>query len=138
MHTSEAINLEKEHARWQAEHGHWLKDLTIWHRRHKDAQVILDELERSLKSFSEQVEAQRSHIEQHQEVLRMHEDAMLWRQQHGGTKKNIGFSPAIDPVHRVQEDIHEQERSIHQQLAKMHETIRMDATRLAEALGLIV
>jgi hypothetical protein len=135
MDTTETKQLEKEHARWQAEHGHLLKDLTIWHRRHKDARAIVDEIEGSLKNFSDQVEAQRAHIEQHKEVVRMHEDALLWRREHAGIR--IPGAPiGRDPVHSLQQEIHNQEKDVHRQLANLHQKIRNDATRLSEVLGL--
>jgi hypothetical protein len=135
MATIEAKGLEKDHSRWQSEHGHWLKDLTIWHQRHKAAQDIVDALECSLKEFSDQVEAQRSHIEQHNEVVKMHDNAMSWRREHPEKKKGA-TAGSSDPIHEFQTEIHQHEKDIHQQLAKMHEKIRTDAARLVDALGL--
>jgi hypothetical protein len=124
--------LLKDHARWDSEHGHWLKDIEVWHRRHRDAQDIIDTMQKSMKEFSDQVEAHRSSINHHREVVRLHEAAMAWNEQHS-SKHHEG-----DSIHKYQEEVHSTEGMIHRKLLELHQKVANDVMKMAYKFGLNV
>ncbi len=122
----------KDHARWESEHGHWLKDIEVWYRRHRDAQDIIDTMKKSMKEFSDQVEAHRSSINHHREVVRMHEAAVAWIKQHP-SKQVEG-----DSMHKFQEEVHTTESLVHRKLLELHQKVANDVMKMAYKFGLNV
>ena len=134
METSQDIKLSKDHARWESEHGHWLKDLEIWYQRHRDAQDLIDSMEKSLKEFSDQVEAHKSNVKHHRDVVKMHEAAISWHKLHP-PKSGEGDDGAM---HKFQEEVHLSEGQVHRRLLELHEKVANDIMKLAYKFGLNV
>ncbi len=134
METSQEKKLARDHARWESEHGHWLKDIEIWYRRHRDAQDLMDSMRKSMQEFSDQVEAHRSHIKHHHDVVRMHEAAMAWNSQHPPKVKETGN----DSMHRFQEEVHQTEAKVHRHLMEIHQKVANDVMKMAYKFGLNV
>ena len=132
MEPSIEQKISKDHARWDSEHGHWLKDIEVWHRRHRDAQDIIDTMQKSMKEFSDQVEAHRSSINHHREVVRLHEAAMAWNKQHP-SKRDEGEG---DSMHKFQEEVHSTEGMIHRRLLELHQKVANDVMKMAYKFGL--
>ena len=128
MDTTSDQELKKSHARWESQHGHWLKDLEIWMTKHEDAREIIDSLERSLKTFAEQVEVHKAHIKDHHHLVQMNEEALAWRQQHPG-KKGQG---AARKVQKFQQRFHDLEEEVHELLRLTHSNVVDDIEKLAD------
>jgi len=124
-------SISKEHARWKSEHGHWIKDLEIWHARNLEAQDILDDMERSLKDFSNQVERHIVHIEKHGHLIRMHEDALAWRREH--PPKKVDKNDSVS--HQFQQKIHRKEYEIHESLRQIQNRLIDDVCKLGDTFG---
>jgi hypothetical protein len=134
MEISRVQKTDKDHARWESEHGHWLKDIEIWYRRHRDAQDLIDSMKRSMQQFSEQVEAHRSHINHHHEVVKMHESALAWNKLHPPNIKDV----ESESIHRFQNEVHQSEAKVHRQLMELHQKVANDVMKLAYKFGLNV
>jgi hypothetical protein len=134
MEISRVQKTDKDHARWESEHGHWLKDIEIWYRRHRDAQDLIDSMKRSMQQFSEQVDAHRSHIKHHHEVVKMHESALAWNKLHPPKMKDV----ESESIHRFQNEVHQSEAKVHRQLMELHQKVANDVMKLAYKFGLNV
>ena len=124
--------LKKDHARWESEHGHWLKDLEVWDARQQHAIEIFESLEKSLKSFSGQIEVHSSLIKNHKYIIKMHEDAISWQKEHPPKKVVEG---EVD-MHSFQQEIHSHEKERHEHLRKTHQEIVARIGELAESFNL--
>lgn len=129
-HTKKSLN--KDHARWESEHGHWLKDIEIWYRRHRDAQDLMDSMKISMRDFSDQIEAHRAHIKHHHDVVKMHEAAIAWNKLHPPRIKDTNN----ETMHRFQEELHQTEASIHRKLMEIHQKVANDIMKMAYKFGL--
>lgn len=134
MERPTTVNVTKDHARWESEHGHWLKDIEIWYRRHRDAQDLVESMQKSMQEFSNQVEAHRSHIKHHSEVVKMHEAALAWNKLHPPKQSETNDSS----MHRFQEEVHQNEAQIHRKLLETHQKVANDVMKLAYKFGLNV
>jgi len=134
MEISKIQKTDKDHARWESEHGHWLKDIEIWYRRHRDAQDLIDSMRKSMQEFSDQVEAHRSHIHHHHDVVKMHEAALAWNNLHPVKAKGSGN----ESMHRFQEEVHQSEAKVHRHLMELHQKVANDVMKMAYKFGLNV
>lgn len=134
MEISKVQKTNKDHARWESEHGHWLKDIEIWYKRHRDAQDLIDSMKKSMQEFSDQVEAHRSQIKHHHDVVKIHEAALAWNELH---PPRVGFMDS-NSVHRFQEEVHHTEAQVHRKLMELHQKVANDVMKLAYKFGLSV
>ena len=132
MKITEEVNLNKDHARWESEHGHWLKDIEIWYQRHRDAQDLIDAMAASLKLFSAEVEAHKSSIKHHRDVVKIHEAALAWHKDHPA-KHGEAKDQAM---HKFQEEVHLNEGQVHRRLLELHQEVANDIMKLAHKFGL--
>ena len=132
MEQTNQFNLAKDHARWESEHGHWLKDLAIWKDQHSDAREILDSIEESLQEFADHAENHLAQIKEHQNVVKLHEDAISWRKEH--PRKKLGES--AEGAHLAQQEIHDRELQIHEMLRRIHHKVADNVANLADTFGL--
>lgn len=134
MEISKVQKTSKDHARWESEHGHWLKDIEIWYRRHRDAQDLIDSMRKSMQEFSDHVEAHRSQVKHHHDVVKIHEAAMAWNKLHPPKLRESGN----DSMHRFQEEVHQTEAKVHRQLMELHQKVANDVMKMAFKFGLNV
>lgn len=119
----------REHARWESEHGHWLKDLRIWENKHQVIRHSVDRIIAALNSYDETVEKHAQSIRHHEDVLKMHEDAIAWRREH--QKVAHEEQPNIREFENV---MHAGEKDAHGKLRALHEDVLQEIDELSTKL----
>lgn len=123
-----------EHARWESEHGHWLKDLRVWETKHQEIRDSVDGIIQALNKYDETVEQHSKAIQQHHEILKMHEDAMAWRREH---HKRPTDDEAVS-MHEIESEAHKSEKDAHATLKVLHDTVLQHAMTLVDRLRLSI
>lgn len=132
MQTISDTQIKRDHARSESEHGHWLKDLEIWENQTIRAEQIMTSMHTLIDEFNAQAETHKKFIDEHRQILRMHEDALSWEKDH---PKKDDQTAAIN-LHNKQEEIHEEQRRVHATLQDLRNQIVGEVAGLAAVFNL--
>lgn len=108
-------DMQHDHARWSAEHGHWRKALRIWEEEHAKAIGICSNIELLVKKFDALFPIEQRNIILHEEEVRLHSKEL----EHAVK----GSKHPGEELHKCGVTEHQKEQEAYIELQALHQSI---------------
>jgi hypothetical protein len=127
MHERHVEEMQKDHAHWSTQHGHWLKDVRIWRDQHERLCAAMREVERLIAAFDDLAGPYEHDTTLHEDEVRLHAHELAAKPRAG---RHAG-----DDMHELGRARHRGEEETHLRLAEFHRDVLEAVAKLAKTYG---
>ena len=124
--------LHREMSEWHDEHDEWLKDIHLWQREHKLAELMLHQLECALPHYSRALAKHAENIKQHKETANTYERRLHNFINNG--EQDTAKRSVLLKEHQLQEKQHLNEKQRHTSFRDTHQAAMAELKRITKAL----
>ena len=120
----------QDHRAWHSDHEMWIDDIAMWQNEYAMAEQNLDNIKKSIRKRSGQLEMHAKNIEAHDYIDSVHEKDIARSEQDPGN-----INPAVEIINKNNQDAYEDMIQRHQKEADTHKELKKDHRKIMSLIA---